>query len=764
MAAVSWLLGILAVQWLPCLPGRAWLCGLLAVAVLLIAARSLVWRWVRWVGVAVAGFVWSALAAHMAMSARLPPDWEGRDLTIEARVADIPAASDESLRFLADVRVVDGGEWEGRVRLSWYERADVRAPSVEPCETWRLHVRLKRPRGLVNPGGSDAERNHLARGVAATGYVREHADNARIEPAGFCINALRQRVADGIVARVSDARDAGFLSALAVGDTRGLSMEDWQIARGNGISHLIAISGFHVGVAALGGAWLIWLAYWMLPWLGLWWSRGQAQACGALVVAVVYSALAGFGLATIRTVLMIAVAVLCRCSRRCPSGSHAMALASMIMLAADPLAVLLPGFWLSFVGVALLMSMLEPRQPGIVGFAKELLRGQLLMTLALLPLTMWFFGEASLIGAVSNVLAVPLVSLVIVPLALFAALALLVGSAVVDWVLPVAAWLVHALWWPLERLASWPGAHWYLPEVQAWVLVLAMVGAMWMHGPRGLPIRWLGALCFLPLLLPDTERPRRGEFEAWVLDVGQGLSVLVRTHHHALLFDAGARFRSGFDLGEAAVLRSMRGLGVNRLDAFMVSHADNDHAGGASAVVEAFPAAHRWSGEPARMSVPMAACHEGQRWEWDGVRFAVLWPTTGREGDSSNDRSCVLLVEHEAGRLLLTGDISARVEPRLALEQDDGRPLVLQVAHHGSRTSSAEAFVAATKPVMGLVSAGWRNRFGHPHPRVVERFQAHGVPLLNTADSGAIRVSFPVDGAPRRSAEWRRVSARYWRE
>ncbi|HZY34212.1 MAG TPA: DNA internalization-related competence protein ComEC/Rec2, partial [Rhodanobacter sp.] len=258
-------------------------------------------------------------------------------------------------------------------------------------------------------------------------------------------------------------------------------------------------------------------------------------------------------------------------------------------------------------------------------------------------------------------------------------------------------------------------------------------------------------------------RPAEGAFQVWVLDVGQGLSVLLRTRDHVLVYDAGARYPSGFDLGEAVVLPSIHALGISRLDMLMISHGDNDHAGGAEVVADAFPDAQRFTGEPSRMRVPMQQCVAGQGWQWDGVRFRVLNPARGA-GDRDNDSSCVLLVEGRGGRLLLTGDISSKMEPQVAAALGTGPSPVMLVPHHGSKTSSSAAFIAAVRPRLALVSAGWHNRFGHPKPEVLARYADAHVPVFDTARQGAMVLDFPADTPPRREPGWRQRQARYWRE
>ena len=759
ITAVTLLAGVLFVQCLSHLPSPWW--SLL----ILIGAFGLAWRYPRWRWLACVlfGVAWALWRGASAMDARLPRALEGRDIMVVGSLIGLPLARTDASRFTLRVEhaMLDGQplDLHGRITVSWYDGA----PILQPCTRWHLLLRLKRPRGLLDPGAADSERSALERGIVATGYVRDDDGNTTLAAPAWCVDGVRAAIAHAIETRVRDPHDAALLRAFAVGDTRDLSQDDWAVARANGVSHLIAISGFHVGVAAVFGVWLALLIFRLWPRLGLRLPRPQAQAAAALLAAGVYSALAGFGLPTVRTLLMIAVVALARCSRRGSSGAHSLALAMIVIVLVDPLAVLAAGFWLSFVGVGFLILCLQAHGRGWRAFLHELSAGQLLMTVSLLPLTLWFFGQASLVGALSNLIAVPLVSFVIVPCALFGMLLLALCPPLATPVLWLAAHIVHVQWWLLEHMASWPGAQWYLPTVQPLALLLAVFGALWMFLPRGVPLRWLGALLFLPLLLPPRSVPAEGAFQVWVLDVGQGLSVLVRTHGHVLVYDTGARYPSGFDLGDAAVLPTIHALGINRLDLLMISHGDNDHAGGVEAVVAAFPQARRLTGEPARMRVPMTQCVAGQAWQWDQVRFRVLNPGPG-SGGRDNDSSCVLLVEGRGGRMLLTGDISSKVEPAVVAALDAGPPPVLLVPHHGSKTSSSADFIAALRPPLALVSAGWRNRFGHPRPEVVARYADAGVPLFNTAVQGALEVDFPADGPPRREPGWRLRQPRYWRE
>lgn len=757
--AGAFLLGVLAVQALPVLPPR------LLVLAIGLAALGAAWLWprARWIAIVAVGFAWCAWRADAALLERLPRELEGRDFDVVGVVDDLPLARSDATRFTLRVEQawLDGEPvaLHGRVRLSWYGQPP---EALGACERWRLPLRLKRPRGLVNPGGFDAERHALERRIVAVGYVRDGGARERLGRVPLCVDGLRERLSASILAHVGDRHATRLLRAFSVGDTRALDAEDWDVARANGVTHLISISGFHVGVAALFGAALVRLLWWALPALALRVPAPLAMAPAAFATALGYGLLAGGSLPTVRTVLMIGVVTLARLTRRAGSGPQSLALALLAVLAFDPAAVLAPGFWLSFVGVAFLMLSLQ-HERGALGFVRELGIGQWVMTIALLPLTVWFFGEASLVGALSNLIAIPFVSLAIVPATLLATLLELIAPALAAPLFVAAGWLIDLQWWLWARMATWPGAHWYLPEVAPAALALAMIGAVWLFLPRGVPLRPLGLLLLLPLVAPALHRPAPGAFEATMIDVGQGLSVLVRTQRHTLLYDAGARYPSEFDLGEAAVLPMLRSLGIDRLDRLIVSHNDNDHAGGAAAVIRAWPDADRLGGEAATSGLDLEPCEAGRDWHWDGVRFRILHPspTATRTG---NDRSCVILVEHAAGRLLLTGDIGLRVERELAGAIGDGPPLVLVVPHHGSRTSSGAGFIAAVQPRVGLVSAGWRSRFGHPHPRVVERYRSAGVDLVNTAEAGAVHAVFPADAEPRIARREREHRRRYWRE
>jgi len=642
-----------------------------------------------------------------------------------------------------------------KLRLGWYARPPETVPDIRPGSRWRLRAKLRTPRGLVNPGGFDFERRALEHRIAATGYVVQPASALPLA-AGEGLDALRGRLAERIAEAVPDTR-ARFVAALAVGDTRGLSNHDWEVLRATGLTHLIAISGFHVGLVAGFGALLGQGLYRLLPRMGRRWPRPQGVAAVALVFAAGYTALAGFELPTVRTMLMIAAVLLARLARRPQGLPESLAFALVAILLADPLSMLAPGFWLSFLGVAWLIWCLpQTREQGLVG---PYLQAQGVAVLGLLPLTVWFFSQASPPGPLVNLVGIPWISLGVVPLALLglAASPFSGQAAALCW--QGAGTLMDWLWRGLEWVAAWPGSLLWLPEPGVGVIALAMAGAFWLLLPRGVPGKGLAALLLLPMLWPAIERPGHGEADLLLLDVGQGLALVVRTRHHTLLYDAGPAMPRGLDLGEAVVLPALRARGIQRLDMMMLSHGDNDHAGGAEAVARAMPPGRTLA--PAGWARPhMQACVAGDSWEWDGVRFTILHPTP-HFPYLRNDSSCVLRID-AATSALLTGDIGRHVESRLArLPPGQIAADVLLVPHHGSDTSSSLDFLAAVRPEVGLLPVGHGNRFGLPRPIVLRRYERYGVDIHGTAGSGAIDLRLGQRVQLRQ--RMRQDRPRYWR-
>lgn len=730
--------GLLLLRFLPQLPP---LWGCLTIG--LLGMVLLPSRW-RLLGCFLIGVGWACLTAQWALVDRLPPDLDGRTFWLEGRVTGLPDVRSGVVRFeLTDIASRHSG-LPSRLRLAWYG-----GPTIHAGERWRVAAKLKRPRGLVNPHSFDYEAWLLARRIGASGTIKA---GERISHAGG-EQAWRDRLRQRLM-KVDAQERSGAIAALVVGDDSGLSTSDWRILQDTGTVHLMVISGQHVGMlagllyglVALLARWGIWPH--RLSWLPC--------ACGvALAGALAYGWLAGFDVPVQRALVMVGLVLVWRLRFRHLGVWLPFLIALVTVLLLDPLVGLQSGFWLSFLAVALLVLIFRGRL-GRLSAWQALGRAQWSMALGLLPILLALGLPVSLSGPVANLLAVPLVSAVIVPLSLLGT-SLLWLPAIGEPLLWVAGGLLALLFDVLHWVAGWQPA-WLPASLPLWSWLLIALGVFIILLPAGAPFRIFGLVLLGPLLFPPVSKPAEGDAEVWIFDVGQGLAVLIRTREHALLYDAGPLY-GDFDIGERVVFPSLRALGLSDLDLMILSHADSDHAGGALAIQKQMPPRRVLSGEPARLSPLLAAepCVSGERWEWDGVRFMLWqWPQA-RDGNQS---SCVLLIEARGERMLLTGDIDVQAEQALMASEMPVSVRWLLVPHHGSRSSSSTAFIEATGAEDALVSRSLHNAFGHPHPDVVERLRAAGARLHDTAERGALQIQLGRFS----TARGLRAERRFWRE
>jgi competence protein ComEC len=739
--------------------------------VLLVVGPGLAWqrrigrRFAPVAGVFILGVGLTGLHATWSLALQLPATLEQRDIALSGRVIDLPRheVRGTHFRFQVDRDAGQPSALRGRqLALTWFdERAPTRLkgfadPADAPLQSrrfglragtrWRLTARLRSPRGLRNPGGFDSEKQALADRIAATGYLRDTDTARQLAPASG-LDAWRERMSARI-ARAVGSPSSRFIRALALGDTRAIEDVDWERLRAVGVTHLIAISGFHVGMVAACAAALVSLLWRLLPLLGRRVPRQHAAALSAAIAALGYAAVSGFALPTVRTVLMIGVVVIAKVLRRAQRAVDVLAMAVVAILLVDPLSLLAAGFWLSFAGVAWLLWCLPSE--GTDKHWRSLLGGffsaQAVATVGLLPLSVALFGQASLAGPIANLVAIPWWSFVVVPLALLGTALEAVHAGWGAWSWRWAAQAFDLTWPVFLRLADSPLALWWLPEAAWSALPLALIGGFWLLLPRGVPGKPLALVLWLPLLWPDRTLPRQGEAELVVLDVGQGLSVLVRTRHHNLLYDMGPAVPDGFDAGEQVGVPGLHALGVRRLDMAVVSHGDNDHAGGFPAVARAFPPAMALTPEGAPPLPHGRPCLAGDTWQWDGVTFRFLHPPLYFPY-LGNNAGCVLRIQAGHRVALLAADVDQVVERDLLRRSpSDVRADVVVVAHHGSKGSSDPGFVDATGARLALVSAGYGNRYHHPSPDVIARWRLAGAEVLTTMDTGAQRVQLRAAG------------------
>lgn len=736
----GWLVGLAALHRCERLPSMPEVAGLVGLMAALCVWQHRHWAWLGALAATLA-FSQAAWRADARLAQVLHPAWEGRDLTLTGRIDSLPVTvigqgGVPGWRFEFAVEAV-GPAGTGlppqvppRLMLLAYD-----SPPITAGERWRFTARLKRAHGLVNPGGFDAELWLFEQGLRATGVVRVAE---RLSPAPWWgLDAARQAMREAIREHVPDASMAGVLAALSLGDQNAISSADWAVFRDTGVAHLLSVSGLHVTLFAWLAASVVGPAWRRSPWLCLRLPAPTAARWVGVTAAFGYALFSGWGVPAQRTVLMLAtVAGLRSLQLRWPWPLVLLA-AAVAVTALDPWAVMQPGFWLSFGAVGLLMAAGGDTGPGWRARFGAALRTQGIATVGLAPLSLICFSQLSLVGLLANLVAIPVVSFVLMPLALL--------GGVVAPLWTVAALLTQALMAWLKWLAGWPAAVWWLPAAPLWAQALGLAGAVLMVLRLPWRLRAAGLLLTVPLLWPAVERPPRGEFTLLGPDIGQGNAVLVRTWGHTLLFDTGPVYAPGTDAGDRVLLPLLRSLGVQRLDVLMLSHRDTDHVGGAAALIRGLNVAElRSSLEPThallKAGPPARRCEAGQQWQWDGVRFELLHPTAAHyaAGLKPNDLSCVLRITSASGRrALLAGDLEAEQERALVQREPDLRADVLLVPHHGSKTSSSVALLTAVQPAVGLVQAGYRSRFGHPAPPVLARYQALGIPVVATPACGA---------------------------
>jgi competence protein ComEC len=714
------------------------------------------------------GYGYAAWIAQQRLSDSLPDEWQGKNIVVSGIVAEMPRPHERGLRFIFDVEKVHTKDARvpHRILIGTYDAHGKTPLHPAAGQRWRFTVRLKQPHGTGNPGNFDFEAWALERDIRATGYVYEKGDNISlaeetVSPA-YLVQHLRETVRTHFHKTLGEAPYTGILTALAIGDQSGIANHDWQLFTRTGTNHLMSISGLHITLLA---GMIFGLVYWL--WqrsirLMLLFPARKAAAIAGLCAALFYTLASGYEVPAQRTLYMVATFTLMLLLSRNVSPSQMLAAALVVVLLADPWAVLSPGFWLSFGAVALIFYVTANRLRR-QHWLREYGKVQWAMTIGLIPPLLALFQQLSLVAPVANAFAIPLVSLLVVPLTLLGTL------PPFEWMLYLAHEALRLCMFLLAQLDRIPFAVWLQHAPPLWTVVAGVGGALWMLAPRGFPMRWLGTVLLLPMFMVAAPVPEQGTARVTVFDVGQGLSISVQTRTHALLYDTGPDFAGEADSGNRILLPALRSMGMASLDLLVLSHDDIDHIGGTVSLLQGLPVDNVLTSLPRSHPVLALAahsepCHDGQAWEWDGVRFEMLHPSDAAAGKAfqhDNERSCVLRVSTGAHSVLLAADIEEATERRLLTLHSAELPATVLIApHHGSKSSSSQPFVGAVRPQYVVFTTGYRNRFGHPREEVVERYRTAGSSVLRSDIEGAIGIVLRDQGVELQG--YRRSRPRYW--
>lgn len=706
------------------------------------------------------GLLWGVCFAHWRMSHVLPLDLEGQELWLEGEVVGLPTTGFMGRmairRFDFKIRTVEDENGKRlfnntlistspkRVRLSWYA-----GPELSPGHKYRLKVRLKRPRSFANPGGFDYQIWLLGKGIDAQGYVRKDRANIMTEEAGswLSVDRLRYRLRDRIQYFLANSEYRGVITALVIGDSSAISNEQWQLFSATGTNHLVAISGLHIGLIAVIGYFLCNQLVRRSTRFMMSMPAQNAGAIGAIIASLAYSALAGFSLPTSRACIMVTVLMGSRLLRRECRASSVFLFALLAVLLSNPLSLHSNGFWLSFGAVGALLFVFSARL-GTGSVAQRWLLPQWVVFVALTPAILMFFNKLPWISPLANMLAIPVYSFLVVPLSLFGAAMTFISSSLAEHLFSAAATIVeivsiclHSMLEQFNFIDKFPLAY-----MSPLTFVALGLGCVLLLCPRFLPGRWLALILLTFPWLIDKPQIPHGQFEIDVLDVGQGLSVVIQTNEHTLVYDTGAYYSSSFDLGKMVVQPFLESQGRHKINKLVISHNDNDHKGGMASLLNNMRIESLLSGEDLGVDThPVQACNKGMRWEWDGVSFEVLHGggSLAYKNNKKNNHSCVIRVRSNRYSVLLTGDVEKRIEQKLLAEYGESlHANILLAPHHGSNTSSSQHFIDRVDPDYVVFSAGYRNRFNHPSPKVVARYAQQGAKMINTAFAGAVHFSY----------------------
>ncbi len=714
----------------------------------------------RWLISFLFGAIWLLIAAQMVHSERLPEYLAGEVLQVTGQIDSLPKIQDKRSSFIFAIdKVWHKGqllEHPSRVRLNWYSSRE----SLKAGDKWLLYIKLKPARGLANPGGFDYERWLFENRIGATGYVFNKGNHKKIAIAPwYSIDSWRQTLSDKLSDAYGESPHLSLVKALLIGDRSEVSAAQWEVLTATGTNHLLAISGLHIGLVALATFWIFTRLFKRSGRLLLYLPAYKMAAIMALFAATLYAALAGFAIPTQRALLMLSVVLVFMLLNRRLAPLRILSIAVFIVLLYDALAILSVSFWLSFFAVVVIIYSMQGRlKPS--GLWWQWGRLQWAISLAMIPVLLFSFQVFSVVSPLANVIAVPWVSFIVVPL-IFVAVFFCAIPPLFNFTLGLIDLSLDALWWLLAFFANLPLSQYHGTIEHDWAFIAAIVGILLLLSPRGLPLRLPGIILLSVVFFSSNDRLPVDAFKLHLLDVGQGLSAVIETQQYILVYDTGAKFGDSFDMGKAVVTPFLRSLGKSKIDVLLISHGDNDHIGGMQSLRSNFVIDTLLSGAMHKTAFDNAAQCFNQRWYWDGVLFEIIHPMKSAKY-AGNNSSCVLKVSNNRYSVLLTGDIEAGAERNLLKSRPDVLDVdVLIAPHHGSNTSSTEAFISATSPEWILFPAGYRNRFGFPKQKVVSRYQQQGSQSLMTGNTGTIEFYFGQQ-AELQYSTFRQQSQRFW--
>jgi competence protein ComEC len=719
-----------------------------------------------------AGLLWGKFQGEASLEYAFQSQWLKQDILLEGHIVSAINKDNKGLSFRA---AIHRSQWQnqdiplrGQMQLRFYDSKYQKSPDLAVGQHFQAIARLKPPNSTLNPGGMDWEAYAWREGIVASGYIRDWRQLGTVTPSWL---TLRHRLAAAMRDKIGESEGSAVVQAVSVGLRNDFEQEQWQTFAATGTSHLLAISGLHISLVA-GLVFALFLGLGRLwPSLGLWLPISLLALLPALLAATFYSALAGFALPTQRALLILLAIFLLRLWRRPLQPWRGLGLALLIMLFLQPKSVLSPSLWLSFAAVAAIVYFFMGRR-GQLPWWQQLLLLQLWLSVFMIPWTMLFFNQASLISPLANLIAIPYVSFSIVPLALLGVALWPFSETVAGWLWQLSAYLSDFLLLFLNFLGNLPGAALRL-GARPWPLLwLGVFLTLWLFAPRAWPGKIPALLGLLLIVSWPTPRPASGEVWLTVVDVGQGLSVLIQTKHENLLFDTG---KSG--QGKQSIIPTLRTFGIQKLSLLMISHDDSDHSGSAVEVLQAIATEKILAGQPQPLAATLAAaklttpapapCFAGQSWQWDDVHFEVLHPNAQKRYGNDNAYSCVLLISNEKGeKILLTGDIGHHEEFALLRYARAAnislKSSIVIAGHHGSKHSSSQAFIEAVQAEAVIFTAGFANSYGHPDGKVVANFHAAGATPYFSAEHGAIQ--FQLTGKETKKPKtWRQTQKRYWR-